>query len=129
MINDDEIDLTENRDFREHKVFFYQTNGTIKSNFSAYVNQMLHKQIYGEFPWNVTPDPKKYSSYKYDGLIALGNKEQREEAILSRTWGTIDNIICDCCGKEYIKIPWKKDWGLCEECNKRNYKQVFPWDT
>ena len=113
MINDDNIDLTENRDFR----------GSIRPIGEVYLFEDKHfwnklmereqKMVFGTLPWNVYPID---ILYKYDGLVALGNSKQRIQAIELYCWGTKDSIVCDCCGKEYKKIPWESDSGLCREC-------------
>ena len=61
-------------------------------------------------------------------MVALGNKEQRAYAINSAYWGTTENKTCDCCGRKYTKIPWKKDWGLCKECDEDMRPDfIIPW--
>lgn len=112
MIKDEEIDLTEYRDFNEHLTFSTRVGDII---VMSKMQNVLNRQLYGKFPWNVIP---LQNNYKYDGLVALGNKEQRREAILSHYWGTKDNMSCDCCGRQYVKIPWKEDSGLCNKCRK-----------
>ena len=108
MINDEEIDLTEHQDFKQKNF--------VGRNFPEAVINSLRKSLYGEnsFPWEVIPQKRRY---KYDGLVALGNSEERKEAIDMAFWGTMDNLNCDCCGKRYIKIPWQKNFGLCKECS------------
>ena len=131
MINDDEIDLTEHRDFRDSPqiVTFRRINGRTYSNITTFIEQTVNRQMYGKFPWAVTPLYRQ-KEYKYDGLIALGNKDQRKNAIECASWGTSDNITCDCCGRKYIKIPWEKDWGICKDCSKEmDYSySSFPWN-
>lgn len=123
MINDSEIDLTEHRDFGEHNSPIFIINNSEAFNS---IRNNFKKQIHKDIPWNInSPFENKY---KFDGLIALGNKEQRELAINNAYWGTTENIICDCCGKKYIKIPWKKNSGLCENCDKDIYSNaIIPW--
>ena len=61
----------------------------------------------------------------------MGNAKQRKEAIEISTWGTKNSVVCDCCGREYKKIPWRKNWGLCEECDeyyRTNREITFPWN-
>lgn len=133
MISDAEIDLTEHRDFGMNigsRTTFINNNGVIQSNIGDIINKAYKKSVYGDKPWNVTPLYADKQPLKYDGILALGNKYQRKEAKYLGHWGTKDNLICDCCGKEYIKIPWKKDWGLCNECDKANKPPiVFPWEN
>lgn len=130
MINDDEIDLTEHRDFRENissPLFIRNAKGEIFSNISSYINNMVRKQFYGKFPWAVESDILDKRP-KYDYLIALGNSEMRKETLLYYTWGTSDNLECDCCGKKYKKMPWKLNSGFCEECDKVfNKRNKIPW--
>jgi hypothetical protein len=132
MIKDAEIDLTEHRDFGEQNSspIFIRTanNGEVISNISTHIEKIFRKQVYGDIPWSVSPIYQSY--YKYDGLVALGNKEQRKYVIETQLWGSSENISCDCCGKKYVKIPWKRDWGLCEQCAEEHYKILnsFPWD-
>ena len=91
------------------------------------MNNFLTKQLYGKFPWTVVPIYKK-DHYEYDGLVALGNKEARRDVIESYCWGSTENKFCDCCGKEYKKIPWLSDWGLCENCRNYGKPRTLPWD-
>jgi hypothetical protein len=128
MINDEEIDLTEHRDFREIKdnlPIFVNRNGKIFTDTRG-IDNIVRKQVYGDIPWNVYPLQGEH--YGYDGLVALGNKEQRAYTVETQNWGTRNNVTCDCCGKKYIKIPWKKNWGICEECKKEMHpEQIIPW--
>ena len=85
-----------------------------------------HKRLYGDIPWNVFPIEQ---IYPFDGLFALGNKEQRKESIEIYYWGTKDSEICDCCGAQYRHIPWNKDWGLCPKCQAemKQDRVSIPW--
>lgn len=128
MINDADIDLTEHRDFGEHNdsPIFIRRNGQTFSNIGIYIKKVFRKNMFGSIPWNVTP--KFEEGYKFDGLVALGNKEQREYAIDNKYWGTTENVSCDCCGKKYTKIPWKNNWGLCKECDEDMHPDIIiPW--
>lgn len=130
MINDADIDLTEHRDFGDRigSPNFIRLNGQVFSDIGTYINRTFKRQVFGDIPWNVTPIGEK--AYKFDGLVALGNKEQRAYAINSAYWGTTENKTCDCCGRKYIKIPWKKDWGLCKECDEDMRSDfIIPWRT
>lgn len=117
MIKDNEIDLTEHRDFRGefNSPRLIRRNGELYSDLGDFVNKAVHRDLYGNIPWSVTP---LYQYYEFDGVFPLGNKEQRKRIMATRYWGTRYNIVCDCCGKEYRKIPWRRDWGLCNECNR-----------
>ena len=128
MIKDSEIDLTEYRDFgARHNFITIHRNGETFSNIGEVINESLKKQVYGNVPWNVSPI---FISYKYDGLVAIGNKQQRAEALLYAYWGTINNQTCDCCGRKYNKIPWKKDWGICKVCEEQHKQiRVIPWEV
>lgn len=119
MIKDDEIDLTEHRDFRgdtSSLLFIREENGVYVNN-EDFFRRMFHKKLYGDLPWSVK---LKDELYKFDGLVALGNKEQRKMAIEVRYWGSSENVSCDCCGKGYIKIPWNHHYGLCKKCKEEN---------
>lgn len=129
MINDDNIDLTEHRDFRDSLYFVEGINLLGNKQFWQIIKEKEQKRIFGFFPWNVYPIN---DLYKYDGLVALGNSKQRAETIKLYCWGTKDSIVCDCCGKEYKKIPWETDSGLCRECkiyDKKHRRINFPWDN
>lgn len=130
MINDEFIDLTEHRDFG------HNFNGEGRLPFAALetagfweiISERERRRLYGEIAWNVYP--LNYL-YPFNGLIALGNKEQRKEAKELYYWGTRESRVCDCCGKEYKKIPWKDSWGLCPNCDYDNRPSdfKFPWDN
>ena len=113
MINDDNIDLTENRDFRGSVRLMGGVHLLENKQFWKDLMEREQKRVFGALPWNVYPID---NIYKFDGLVALGNSKQRIQAIELYCWGTKDSIVCDCCGKEYKKIPWKSDSGLCREC-------------
>lgn len=129
MINDDNIDLTENRDFRGS---IRPIGGVHLFEDKQFWNKLMEreqKRVFGALPWNVYPID---NIYKFDGLVALGNSRQRIQAIELYYWGTSDALICDCCGKEYKKIPWKSDSGLCRECRAyyQEHKEIsFPWNS
>lgn len=118
MINDPEIDLTEHRDFGNNILTNFRINN---AHFSNYIQEVVRKRIYGdEIPWNVVPI---YADmYQFDGLIALGNSEQRENEIKIKYWGCVENLFCNCCGKKYLKIPWNDNSGLCKRCQEAHYK-------
>ena len=129
MIKDDEIDLTDHRDFRGERptpLFIRREDGNIYSNIHTFIKDVFNKQVYGNFPWEVIPLHLK-GYYKYDGLFALGNKERRKEVIESYYWGSSENKFCDCCGGEYKKIPWNYDFGLCNICRNYDRPRNIPW--
>lgn len=128
MIDDREIDLTEHNDFER------SFNGVADVSFITFasrsfwdsISENLKVRLYGDIPWSVYLTKK---TYPYDGLLALGNKDQRKDAIESYCWGTKDSITCDCCGAQYRHIPWDGNSGLCKKCQlemKRN-KSLIPW--
>ena len=56
MIKDNEIDLTEHRDFgSQHNIITIHRNGEILSNIGDLINESFKKQVYGNIPWNVSP--------------------------------------------------------------------------
>lgn len=126
MIDNANIDLTEHRDFRFDSPTIIR--GFTSSNNDAFWKQVQKREqirMYGnKFKWNVYPID---FIYKYDGLVALGNAAQRKDTVDVYYWGTCDSEVCDCCGNKYKKIPWKKDWGLCEKCDIRP-KPVPLWN-
>lgn len=130
MIDDDDIDLTEHRDFRERTISgFHMIHQDFENkSFWEELHKREQRRKFGGLPWNVYPENELYP---YDGLVALGNAEQRKQTIEMSNWGTQNSIVCDCCGREYKKIPWKKNWGLCDECDeyyKTNREITFPWN-
>jgi ribosomal protein S14 len=121
MINDLEIDLTENRDFS-------------KASFSI-IEEVMNKRINEAlgilYPWSICP---RYKEYRYSSLLPIGNKKQRKAQLLYNEWGTKNSTRCDCCGRKVGLIPWKKYFGLCFECEKEYCKKKdevreFPWNT
>lgn len=129
MINDDNIDLTENRDFRGSVRLMGRVHLFEDKQFWKDLMEREQKRIFGTLPWNVYPIN---DLYKYDGLVALGNSEQRAQAIEIYYWGTNNSTVCDCCGKEYKKIPWEYNSGLCKDCRnyyKEHRETNFPWDN
>ena len=117
------IDLTENRDFGGNSM----RNITINSkDFWEQVIEDFNRKMYGKIIWKVEDDK---CPPKFDGIFPLGNKQQRKESVEMYYWGGKNSVNCDCCGKKYIKIPWKFNSGLCKECSEdRNNKDInFPW--
>lgn len=130
MIRDDFIDLTEHRDFGHN----FNGEGALpfmaleSAAFWDIIAERENRRLYGNIPWNVYPLDYLYP---FDFLLALGNKKQRKQTIELHYWGTKESKVCDCCGREYKKIPWKDNWGLCPNCdyNKRPSDFKFPWDS
>lgn len=133
MIKDNQIDLTEHRDFRERNsspLFITRPNGDIYADIHTFMENNVYKQLYNGIPWRFKP--KHLERYHpFDGLIALGNKEMRKEILETYYWGSTENKTCDCCGREYKKVPWEIDFGLCKKCREyhNNYRKIdiFPW--
>ena len=128
MIKDAEIDLTEHRDFNEVPSVHIRIDKHNEHNFIDYVTNQFYKMKYGNIPWSVTPLKRIWD---WDSLVVLGNSEERKEQMESMYWGSTENITCDCCGKIYLKVPWKINYGFCDECDKLMKKDLnkdFPWN-
>ena len=121
----EEVDLTEHRDFGD-RISFIRI-GFENPRFWESVSARLQKDRYGNTPWNVYPQNELY---EFNGLVAQGNTEQREETIELYYWGTQNSVCCDACGKKFTKFPWKDNWGLCDDCNNynANRREMFPWN-
>ena len=78
MINDDEIDLTEHRDFRERTISgFHMIHQNFENtSFWEELYKREQRRKFGGLPWNVYPENELYP---YDGLVALGNAKQRKD--------------------------------------------------
>ena len=112
------IDLTENQIFS-------------RINFDSIVNAISINHF--RVPWNVRSN---YSGDEYDlshqkkSLIALGDRKQREKVKLYRKMDSGNH--CECCGKRINLIPWNKEMGLCERCDKLmeyDFYDKCPWRT
>ena len=101
------IDLTENRDFsRVHFQWLMQNGPTISTD-------------------------KYHSLSAKEKLFGIARHESID--IFSKSddaWAEEMRTHCQRCGNE-LRIPWKRNMGVCEECNSildREYSgSVFPW--
>lgn len=114
------VDLTENRDFR-------------KSSFSRLSLNKLSKYIKRihnlDFPWS---DVTQITSTidKEEELFFVGNNETRRYKRMSNVIGY---EMCERCGAKLRKIPWRYEYGLCKECDDYMINEVgnssrCPWN-
>lgn len=103
------IDLTENRDFRTPSPVDETT-------------QFLTQYIWGKFPWSkqqfrtIKSDDDLDLSSESFSPIPLGDGEQRR----SRKYieNAVSSAMCDRCGKPVQKFPWELRECLCVKCEQ-----------
>ena len=101
------IDLTENRDFsRVHFQWLMQNGPTMSTD-------MYH---------NLSAKEKLFGIARHESIDVF---RKSDEALAEEM-----RTHCQRCGKE-LRIPWKRNNGVCEECNSILEKEysgsVFPW--
>ena len=100
------IDLTENRMFRDN------------TTFSGIINCIRHIK----FPWGddglslINSKDELDLEHQRKSLIALGNREKRAEIKMYREMDSPD--YCDCCGARMNLKPWDKEIGICHKCEE-----------
>lgn len=87
-------------------------------------NSFSLRSIFPKKPWNNHFAADDYSGvHQEDKLIAIGNKEQREEHENIRQ--EVSGEYCDCCGRKLTKYPWmQKQHGLCSECDEKVFADI-----
>ena len=103
------IDLTENRDFR--------TPAPVDET-----TKFLTQYIWGKFPWSkqqfqtVKSDEDLGISSELFSPIPLGDGEQRRNRKYIEN--AVSSEMCDRCGKPVQRFPWELRECLCVECNR-----------
>lgn len=67
------------------------------------------------------------SDYYNENILIVGNKEDRKEFRFKQK---LNLDICERCGKDLAKIPWKRSDYLCKNCVKElkyDKPERIPW--
>lgn len=128
------VDLTRRRDFNN-----INDNGIITSIRRTINFQLTGRKI--ELPWKpsirrIESDRDltfqhgglyRESDYYKENILIVGNKEDRKEFKFRQK---LNLDICERCGKDLARIPWKKSGCLCNDCIKEmkyDKPERIPW--
>ena len=107
------IDLTENRDFSRVRFQWLMQNVRPIENGPTMSTDMYH---------SLSAKEKLFGIARYESIDIFRKSDEE--------WGEEMRTHCQRCGKE-LRIPWKRNNGVCEECNSILEKEysgsVFPW--
>ena len=107
------IDLTENRDFsRAHFQWLIQNVRPIENG------PTMSTDMYR----SLSAKEKLFGIARHESIDIFRKSDE--------AWAEEMRTHCQRCGKE-LRIPWKRNNGVCEECNSIIEKEysgsVFPW--
>ena len=107
------IDLTENRDFsRAHFQWLIQNVRPIENG------PTMSTDMYR----SLSAKEKLFGIARHESIDIFRKSDE--------AWAEEMRTHCQRCGKE-LRIPWKRNNGVCEECNSILEKEysgsVFPW--
>ena len=107
------IDLTENRDFsRVRFQWLIQNVGPIENG------PTMSTDMYR----SLSAKEKLFGIARHESIDIFCKSDE--------AWAEEMRTHCQRCGKE-LRIPWKRNNGVCEECNSILEKEysgsVFPW--
>ena len=107
------IDLTENRDFsRVNFQWLMQSVRPIENG------PTMSTDMYR----SLSAKEKLFGIARHESIDIFRKSDD--------VWGEEMRTHCQRCGKE-LRIPWKRNNGVCEECNSILEKEysgsVFPW--
>lgn len=115
------VDLTENRDFREV--------GGVGSSFSAdsiieHVINNHHKYLWDDAYTIITSLDSDKDELVYTGNSSVRKMKKFYDEENGDRWNE-----CDRCGSPIKKYAWDKDGSLCKECDEllEMGEEVIPW--
>ena len=107
------IDLTENRDFSRAHFQWLVQNVQLIENGPTMSTDMYH---------SLSAKEKLFGIARHESIDIFRKSDEE--------WGEEMRTHCQRCGNE-LRIPWKRNNGVCEECNSILEKEysgsVFPW--
>ena len=107
------IDLTENRDFSRVRFQWLMQNVRLRENGPTMSTDMYH---------SLSAKEKLFGIARHESIDIFRKSDD--------AWAEEMRTHCQRCGKE-LRIPWKRNNGLCEECNSILEKEysgsVFTW--
>ena len=122
---DRKVDLTLRRDFK---------NNSSKNSSVDNIRQqiLLFLNVNNRLPWRSntleevhTDSELKNNNYINYNTIIIGNKEERDQYKRYREY---TERVCDRCGADLTKIPWKNlVFSICNNCEKEMYSKRICW--
>ena len=107
------IDLTENRDFSRVHFQWLMQNVRLREN-----GHIMSTDMYR----SLSDKEKLFGIARHESIDIFCKSYE--------SWAEEMRTHCQRCGKE-LRIPWKRNNGVCEECNSILEKEysgsVFPW--
>lgn len=107
------IDLTENREFSRVRFQWLMQNVRHIEN-----GPTMSMDVYR----SLSPKEKLFGIARHERIDIFRKSDE--------AWAEEMRTHCQRCGNE-LRIPWKRNMGVCEECNsilEREYSSsVFPW--
>ena len=107
------IDLTENRDFSRVHFQWLMQNVRLREN-----GHIMSTDMYR----SLSAKEKLFGIARHESIDIFRKSDE--------AWAEEMRTHCQRCGKE-LRIPWKRNNGVCEECNSILEKEysgsVFPW--
>ena len=107
------IDLTEHRDFSSIHFQWLTQNGYSIENGPTMSTDMYR---------SLSTKEKIFGRTRHESIDLFRKSDD--------VWAEEMRTHCQRCGKE-LRIPWKRNKGVCEECNsilERDYSgSLFPW--
>ena len=107
------IDLTENRDFSRVNFQWLMQNVRPIENGPTMSTDMYR---------SLSAKEKLFGIARHESIDIFRKSDE--------AWAEEMRTHCQRCGKE-LRIPWKRNNGVCEECNNILEKEysgsVFPW--
>ena len=107
------IDLTENRDFSRAHFQWLMQNVRLIENGPTMSTDMYH---------SLSAKEKLFGIARHESIDIFCKSYE--------SWAEEMRTHCQRCGNE-LRIPWKRNNGVCEECNSILEKEysgsVFPW--
>lgn len=100
----DNVDLTQDKDFRNTNDKLYSLRDILFKNFN-------------KFPWDFKNILNSTLNYKQ--IFFTGNKKERKNKKMNQNYK--NQTECECCGKDLSKKKWNNYYGLCNRCDKRLY--------
>lgn len=97
----DNIDLTEDRDFRR-KIDVTEISRAVMQTFGC------------RFPWQINNKVSNYTDER--SLVFTGSKEDRKQKCRYKTFE--NGLMCERCGADLSKKPWNMKYTLCMRCEK-----------
>ena len=107
------IDLSENRDFSRVHFQWLMQNVQLRENGPTMFTDMYR---------SLSAKEKLFGIARHESIDIFRKSD--------KAWAEDMRTHCQRCGKE-LRIPWKRNNGVCEECNSILEKEysgsVFPW--